>query len=213
MEEEYWDDFYRKHGKDNSISQRSTFADFCQNNFFQSMSLNIVELGSGNGRDSIFFASNNHTVIAIDKSKTAIDIEKEGLKKIHQKNISLKTTNFILEDYSNYSAIDIFYSRFTMHSINEVDEDMILSKTYQHLKKGGLFCIEARTVKDPLCGQGKKLERNAFYTDHYRRFIDSNVFIKKVLNLGFKLNYFVEKDGLSIYNNDNPVLMRIILEK
>ena len=40
-----------------------------------------------------------------------------------------------------------------------------------------------------------------------------NVKNKQVLDLGFKELYFIEENNLSIYKNDNPVLMRIILQK
>ncbi len=213
MDKNYWDKFYKYNGYKNDIQQNSSFAEFCQSNFFNNKKFRIIELGFGNGRDSIFFVKNNHNVVAIDQSNVAIDIEKEIFSSIYKDNIILKNTDFVLEDYCNYFDIDAFYSRFTMHSIPEEDEDIILSKVHNSLKKGGLFCIEARTIKDPLYGNGEALGKHAFYTDHYRRFIDTNIFIKKVLNLGFKLVYFIEKDNLSIYKNDNPVLMRAILEK
>lgn len=213
MDENYWNEFYKYHGKDTSLLEHSSFAKFCQAEFFNQNSLNIVELGSGNGRDSAFFYMHNHNVIGIDKSEIAINIEKQNMVKSSGNSFKLINKNFIIEDYSSYPPIDVFYSRFTLHSISEIDEDMILNKVYKSLNKGGLFSIEARTINDPLYGKGKKLEKNAFKTDHYRRFIDSSLFIKKVLSIGFTLKYFNEKDNLSVYKNDNPVLMRIILEK
>lgn len=213
MEKAYWDKFYKQYGYKDNIQNHSSFAQFCQSEIFINKQLNIIELGSGNGRDSIFFAKNNHNIVAIDQSSVAIQIEQDRLLSNYKEKLTLKNADFILEDYSNYFDIDIFYSRFTLHSIEEKNENIILDKVYNSLKIGGLFCIEARTIKDPLYGQGKQLEKHAFFTDHYRRFIDSDIFIKKVLNLGFKINYFLEKDNLSIYKNDNPVLMRIILEK
>lgn len=213
MEKDYWDTFYKQYGYEDKIQKHSTFAEFCQLEIFKSKQLNIVELGSGNGRDSIFFVKNNHNIVAIDQSIIAIDIEHDRLSPNYKEKILLKNADFILEDYSTYFDIDIFYSRFTLHSITEEDENILLDKVYKSLKKGGIFCIEARTIKDPLYGKGKKLEKHAFFTDHYRRFIDTDIFIKKVLNIGFNVKYFIEKDNLSIHKNDNPVLMRIILEK
>jgi len=213
MDKEYWDKFYAEHGLDSNIHKESTFAKFCQEELFIGKKLNILELGSGNGRDSIFFAKNNHKVIAIDQSTVAIDIEKNNLPKDICNNLIAKADNFITEDYSCYGDIDIFYSRFTIHAIKKDEEQIIVSKVYNQLDTHGLFCIEVRTTKDPLCGIGKYMGDNTYFTDHSRRFIDSDIFLKNALNLGFKLKYFVEKDNLSIYKNDNPVLMRIILEK
>lgn len=213
MEKDYWDSFYEKYGYEDNIQKHSSFAEFCQLEVFGNKQFNVVELGSGNGRDSIFFVKNNHNVVAIDQSIKAINIEYNKVPLKYKDNIMLKNSDFILEDYSTYFNIDVFYSRFTLHSIAEKDETIVLKKVYEALKSGGLFCIEARTIKDSLYGKGNQVEKHAFFTDHYRRFIDSDIFIKKALSIGFKINYFLERNNLSIYKNDNPFLMRILLEK
>jgi len=118
------------------------------------------------------------------------------------------------EYHPDLLPIDVFYSRFTIHSITLQDENKLLTKVFQCLREEGLFCIEARTTKDPKFGVGKHICDTSYFNDgHTRRFIDSQQFLKKVLTLGFKLKYFNEQDNLSIYKDDNPVLMRIILEK
>jgi cyclopropane fatty-acyl-phospholipid synthase-like methyltransferase len=213
MDKKYWNDYYRKHGKDKVISESSTFAKFCLDKFFTKEGLNIVELGSGNGRDAVYFAHHKLNIIAIDQSTTAIDIEKESLKDEVVQYLHPKALDFISEDYSKYESIDVFYSRFTIHSITKNDEELLLPNVYNSLNDGGLFCIEVRTTKDPLSGSGEDCGDNTFITDHKRRFIDSQIFLKQTLALNFKLLYFIEEDNLSVYKNDNPVLMRIILEK
>jgi len=214
MDLKYWDDYYQQYGKDKGISKHSSFAQFCLDNFFTEKKLNIVELGSGNGRDAIFLAHHGHQVVAIDQSTTAIDIEKENLHNNVSQYLHPKALDFIQEDYSRYEKIDVFYSRFTIHSITKGDEVILLPNVYNALNSNGLFCIEVRTTKDPLCGVGESCGENTFVTDnHKRRFINSKVFREQVLDLGFKELYFIEEDNLSIYKNDNPVLMRIILQK
>ena len=42
---------------------------------------------------------------------------------------------------------------------------------------------------------------------------DSHLFLNQALTLGFKMLYFTEEDNLSVYQDDNPVLMRLILQK
>lgn len=213
MDKKYWDNFYKEKRGDFNLINRSTFADFCQNEFFRNKNLSIVELGAGNGRDSLYFAKCNHNVIAIDQSNVAIDIEQEQLLNHHGVNLVSKVDDFVTSDYVAYGEVDVFYSRFTIHAITKREEETILQKVYNHLRQTGLFCIEVRTTKDPLFGVGKDLGDNTFFTDHSRRFIDSNIFLKDALSLRFKLRYFTERNNLSIYKDDNPVLMRIILEK
>tara|TARA_B100000989_G_C19532146_1_gene470685 strand:- start:6030 stop:6674 length:645 start_codon:yes stop_codon:yes gene_type:complete len=214
MDKNYWDEYYKVHGGDKEISNPSSFAKFILKNYFSEKKFNIVELGSGNGRDAIFFAYNGHNVIAIDQSKKVINIQKQNLENKLAMNLHSKAQDFVKEDYSKYEKIDAFYSRFTIHSISKSDELELLPKIYDNLEKEGLFCIEVRTINDPLYGIGDFCSENTFVTDnHKRRFIDTKVFRKQVLDLGFKELYFIEENNLSIYKNDNPVLMRIILQK
>lgn len=214
MDKNYWDEYYKLYGDDKEISDPSSFAKFILKNFFSQNKLNIVELGSGNGRDAIYFACNGHNVIAIDQSTKIINIQKHNLDSKSSMNLLFKAQDFVKEDYSRYEKIDVFYSRFTIHSISKSDELDLLPKIYDNLDSEGLFCVEARTINDPLFGIGKFCGENTYVADnHKRRFINTKVFRKQVLDLGFKELYFIEKNNLSIYKNDNPVLMRIILQK
>jgi tellurite methyltransferase len=213
MDKKYWDGYYQQHGQDKGISKCSSFAKFCLDSFFTERGLNIVELGSGNGRDAVYFAHHKLNTIAIDQSIVAINIEKESLRDEVAQYLQPKSLDFINEDYSKYKSIDIFYSRFTIHAITKSDEEKLMPNIYSALNANGLFCIEVRTTKDSLFGVGEDCGNNTFITDHKRRFIDSQVFLNQALVLGFKLLYFVETDDLSVYKNDNPVLMRIILQK
>ena len=209
MDKQYWDEFYKQYGKSEEIREASTFAKFCQENFFKNKSLNILELGSGNGRDAKFFARMGHKVIAIDQSHEAVNIIKEDFFK----NITFIEADFTKIDFKKFD-IDVFYSRFTLHSITEEECKLIIDKVSNYFNnKSGIFAIEARTTKDKLCGVGKCVGKNSYVTDHYRRFIDSREFLKRVLNKGFEVLFFIEKDNLSIYKDDNPVLLRTILKK
>jgi len=214
MDKDYWNDFYKLHGSDSEITNHSSFVKFCVEHFFREKNMNIVELGSGNGRDAIYLAHHNHNVIAIDQSVSAIDIEKRSIDKNYVNYFHPRSLDFVHEDYSSYKKIDAFYSRFTMHSISQRDEDILFPKVYNALEINGLFCIEARTTRDPLYGKGEFVSENTFIADgHKRRFIDTDKFREQVSILGFSELYFLEKDNLSIYKDDNPVLMRIILKK
>ena len=213
MDKKYWQNYYKVSGKDFSISKQSSFATFCLDKFFTQEKLNIVELGSGNGRDAIYFACNNKKVIALDQSTIPIDNEKTKISGEIRSNLIPIAEDFVQSEFSYGCAIDVFYSRFTMHAIKKEDEDILLPKVYKSLRIGGLLCIEARTTLDPLYGKGEYCGDHTYLTDHRRRFIESNQFLEKMLLLGFRLLYFNEANDLSVYQDDNPVLMRIILRK
>ncbi len=74
--------------------------------------------------------------------------------------------------------------------------------------------IEARTIHDKIYGLGDKVEENAYiYNNHYRRFIDPEKIVDKLIKTGFKVLYNQEKDGFSKTETDDPILLRLILQK
>ena len=173
-----------------------------------------MEIGSGNGRDAIYFASFKNNVIALDQSTAAIDIEMDGLSEELCQYLHPRALDFVKEEYSGYENIDVFYSRFSIHSITKNDEVILLTKIYNALGSGGMFCIEVRSTNDPLYGIGERCDNDTYiYNSHKRRFINSQIFLNQCLTIGFKLLYFTEENNLSVYKDDNPVLMRIILKK
>jgi len=213
MDKKYWNQYYLNHGHDKGIALQSSFSEFCETNYFFKKELNIVELGSGNGRDAIYFAHQGHRVFAIDQSTTAIDAEQTKIFSEVNQNLNPIAADFVKDDFNFDTAIDVFYSRFTLHAIKKEDEEYLLPKVYNSIIDNGLLCVEARTTKDPMCGVGEYCGNNTYLTDHKRRFINSNEFLNTMLKIGFRLVYFTEENNLSIYKEDNPVLMRIILRK
>ncbi len=210
MDKDYWENYYIKHGLDPTIKQPSSFAIFVQERYLKNVQKNILEIGSGNGRDAIFFAEHKHNIVAVDQSHSAISIAK---KIKYNSKIKFLEDDFVKMNYEKFQNIDAVYSRFTLHAIKQKECEIVLTKVYNILKNNGLFMIEARSTKDPLCGVGKKVGKYEYITTHYRRFIDSNQFVKKLLNLGFKLCFFTEENNLSIVRKDNPYLIRVILQK
>lgn len=206
---EYWNNFYKTN---QGLSDASSFARFCLEKYIKKQ-VTIVELGSGNGRDAIYFAKHNHLVYALDLSIEAVKTEQKVVNEQSIKNLITINTDFIDFDYSTLKNIDIFYSRFTMHSIDEEAENIILNKIYTSLKTDGLCMIEARTIEDNMFSQGKRIDSNIAMTNHYRRFLNADLFLKKCLTIGFRIIYFTEESGLSVYKDDDPVLLRLIMTK
>ena len=208
IDKEYWDKFYEHHSNRSDIFDCSTFARFCSDNFFNNTSKTIVDLGCGNARDAKHLAR-NHLVYGLDQC-----INEELINSNKLPSLKLLKRDFVYDEYNFSESVDVFYSRFTIHSITEKDQKELLPKVYGLLGEGGLLCIEVRTIKDPKFGVGKHVCGTTYFNDgHTRRFIDSQEFLNEVLSLGFKLKYFNEQDNLSVYKDDNPVLMRIVLEK
>ncbi len=212
MDKKYWERFYENNSTVSVPRFPSSFAEFCLTNFISSKDT-VIELGAGNGRDAIFFGVNGLRVYAIDQSTVQSERHLANQSADVADRVVLIKQDFTLDSFSDFRDANVFYSRFTMHAIDQDGEDRLLLNVFNGLPEAGLLLIETRTTKDPLYGQGEKLDDNVYMTDHRRRFIDSRAFLEKCTNMAFKLRYFDERSGLSVLGEDNPVLMRIVLEK
>ena len=200
----YWDKFYKNK---KAPHKSSLFAIFCLK--FLKKSEVIIDIGCGNGRDTIFFLKNGYVCYGVDQSKSIISKNKRLYPKY--KNY------FLCKDLSkiNFNKITnkafSVYSRFSLHAINKTEEKTFFNNLNKS-KKLQLLMIETRTIYDELFGKGKKISTNEYLTDHYRRFIDPTD-IKKKLKKKFKIIYYFLGKNLAKYKKENPKILRIILKK
>ena len=103
-----WDKIY---SNDSSFfgEEPSKFALMCYEDFVKHNVKKVLELGCGQGRDSLFFASKGLDVHAIDSSKVGIDNLKSKLKKLDL-DINLKNIDAVegLPFHNNH--FDVVYS-------------------------------------------------------------------------------------------------------
>jgi tellurite methyltransferase len=141
----------------------------------------IVDIGCGNGRDALYFKRKGFNVVGVDL--VDLDLRLDGfIKGIDE---LIKTD----EKFENA------YCRFLLHSISERKENKLLKWIYENCK---YVFIEARSDKGVCPNDGKK-----------RRLINARRLINKMIDIGFKIEYFDEATGLSKYKGENPVLIRI----
>lgn len=202
----YWNKYYNS----NVCSEEpSLFAQFVMTNMDKNR--NILELGCGNGRDSVFFAMNGLNVVAIDASDAAINMLH---KKYDMENLCFICDDFVCSATLFVSQYDYCYSRFSLHAISGEQESEIIGNVFKSLAAGGMFFIEARSVHDELFAKGEKVGRNAFYYDgHYRRFIVKEELEAKLTEAGFFIHYSREDKDFAPYGNSNPPVIRIIAKK
>lgn len=87
----------------------------------------------------------------------------------------------------------------------------LLQSIKNNFSKSDRFFVEIRTTNDSLYGKGKMLSHNEFVTDHYRRFVNSNQLLKEFIDLGFKTIYFIERNNLAAFKDEDPIVARYIL--
>lgn len=203
---DYWNSYYAK--KLTDIQSPSDFARTVISYLEPEKSL--IDLGCGNGRDSIYFLNHHLNV-------TGIDASEEAISQLNQ--LKLENGNFVCDDFVSSKALyqvqyDYIYSRWTMHAISERQEEELLCNVSDALKEGGLFLIEARSVQDSLYGKGVCVGKHAFiHNNHFRRFMEKEVFVRKLENHGFRVISVEEGENFSKTETSNPVLVRIVASR
>jgi len=205
MDKTYWENYYKEH---NRPAAPSLFAEAILKEYV-SPGFRLVELGCGNGRDSVFFAQNGVIVCGVDQ----VDAEVKFLNDTYAHD----QLGFVAGDFTRLDlggAFDCVYSRFTLHSVSEEDELRVLEWAYHHLNDGGLFCIEVRSANDPKLQDGERVSKNENIVDgHYRRYVDLSAFTQKLTALSFELVSAEECVGFAPYGDEDPPVIRVVVKK
>lgn len=196
MDKHYWENYYLE----NKIPFRpSNFA----KSILESLEKNsfLIDIGCGNGRDSIYFSNNKINTLGVDQSKNSI----ENLKQYENNYLKFKTNNISrLDD----EEMDYGYCRFLFHSINEEEEEKLLTWLKKNIKNQ--IFIESRVDID----KAKYKD-----TDHYRRLMNIELFKENLKKFNFKIESENISTTFSSYDksykvNDvkfDPYLIRFVL--
>ena len=156
-QEKVWDDEYKKSKlltKENKPqSDVVRFVKFLKNEGVKIEGSQVLDLGSGTGRNSFYFSELGAVAIGLEISKTAIEIAKTNMSKSLFDIKYIKQSigeKFPVEDNSINIVLDVTSS----NSLTEEEREVYLSETNRVLKSGGYFFVKA------LCKEG---DENAKY--------------------------------------------------
>ena len=191
--EEIWNKVYKS---DNTFfgEEPSSFALFCFNYIKSNDNVKkILDLGSGHGRDSIFFVLKGfEEVEAIDYSVVAVEILSKIAK---EKRLSIKSQVFDIKKkplpYPD-GYFDVVYSHMLLNMRFSEDElHLILSEIKRVLKPKGWNFFSVRNHNDKFYGKGQEIE-NSIY--------DIN---------GFQIRFFTETDIRSLAKSEGFDILEI----
>lgn len=205
----YWNNYYKKNGS--YKPNPSLFADFVYQQYIKNCPGSVLELGCGDGRDLLFFASTPGVkVVGIDSSDEAV----RNINKLNLSNVYVACDDFVNSKTIFQGDYDYIYSRFTLHSISQRDQNRLIKNAYDGLKDGGLLLIEARSVNDEIFGKGKKIGEDTYlYENHIRRFINKEELKRNLEEEGFVLEILDENDSFAPYGNSRPMVIRAVARK
>lgn len=170
-------------GTDASVAAVYTLDQFKKNNF-----KNIVELGSGQGRDSIFFAKNGLNIQSLDYSQS-------GIKRIQEKSTQLGLGNLLDAKIFDVrerlpfddNSIDGCYSHMLYCMALTFEEiENLNNEVHRVLKQDGLNVFTVRNIEDGDYQNGIHRGEDLYESNGFIVHFFSKDKIKKLLR-GFEL--------------------------
>ena len=130
---------------------------------------NIIELGAGLGRDSIFFAKNNITIQALDYSSSGIEIINHKIKKNNLSNY-ISTKLFDVREKLPFkdNSIDACYSHMLYCMALTIDDlQKLNNEIHRILKPNGLNIYTVRHTNDGDYKNGKHIGEDLYENDGF----------------------------------------------
>ena len=163
-------------------------------NFFKEKKINnIIELGAGLGRDSIFFAKNNIKIQALDYSSSGIKIINHKIKKDNLSNY-ISTKLFDVREKLPFkdNSVDACYSHMLYcMALTIADLQKLNNEIHRILKPNGLNIYTVRHTNDGDYKNGKHIGEDLYENDGFIVHYFSEEKVNSLLN-GFK-NISLEK--------------------
>lgn len=204
MELEYWNEFYR----DFVRQSHSDFAEYIFEHFLKRGD-SILDLGCGDGMDSIYFMNMGLNVTAIDQAMPHSFVTRYNKYITIAKSDAISFLKKINGQYYNH-----VFARFFLHAIDDLEENFILPLIYERLCINGFLHIETRTLNS-LNEISNCHEQNSsilLHNGHLRRFIPPKK-IRTILEMNnFKIISLKEDFGFSSIKPYEK-LMRISCKK
>ena len=149
---------------------------------------NIIELGAGLGRDTIFFAKNSIKVKALDYSSTAIKIINQ---KVEKNNLSNFVSTWLFDirkklPFNDNSIEGCFSHMLYCMALSNLDLENLNKEIYRILKPGGINIYTARHTNDGDYKNGIHIGENLYENDGFIVHFFSKEKINQ-LSKGFKI--------------------------
>lgn len=122
---------------------------------------NVLDLGCGAGRPSVFLAKNGFDVVGVDVSKSALRIANEWVRKEKLTNAAFICGTMTHLPFRN-RHFDAVISVSVIHHAVKKDIAKTIAEVYRTLKENGVFLANVASVGDPRCGAGEKVEAGTF---------------------------------------------------
>ncbi|WP_147407246.1 class I SAM-dependent methyltransferase [Arthrobacter sp. AG1021] len=200
------DDFYSH----SSRKRPSRFAQEIVSHPLAEVVDSVIDLGCGDGLDSILLREKFENVLGLDRSAYAIRCSLGNAGRSQQRPDFVRSDILIAGKLSRISASlrfensgsILFYSRFLLHALTNAECSRLLIEISNAANRGDFIAFEYRNEKDR--------ENKKRYSRSFRNFINDES-LKELLNSsGFRILSHESGCDFSKYGKENPDTSRVI---
>lgn len=213
----FWEDYYSAPETQKVfVSDPSPFAELTLDTIENPA--RIADFGCGNGRDSIFFARNGHSVFSVDYSDSAIS---HVCKAAESESLSLETATLNIANIPQVAEFamkylesrDIVYARFFTHAISDIGLSNFVNLAKGMLVPGGEMRIEYRSRPDDVSEEAYAASLSYANGDHFRRLRSRPEMEEFFMGVGFTIVESLSSHGLAVWKDEDPLIGRLIIRK
>lgn len=200
----YWDIFYATKA-DKVPAEPSSFARWVAERDPRPTS--VLDIGSGTGRDSLWFAEQGLRVTGCDYSPKGVEYARARARERGLDAAFRRLNLYDLRQMLSAGAllgpsleIDAVYARFLVHALEDEGRQNLwrLARSVLAHTRGRLY-LEFRT---------EPTEHE--FGEHYRKFVQPELVVSELATYGFRCEHVEDRYGLAAHKGEDPRVCRII---
>jgi SAM-dependent methyltransferase len=208
--ERYWEEFYATKA-DRVPTEPSAFARWVGERE-RATATSLVDVGSGTGRDSLWFADQGYTTLGCDYAGAGVHY---GRRLAAERGLDAKFRRLNLYDIRHILAAgariardrkpNVVYARFLVHALEDEGRRNLWLFSRSALRSTlGRIYLEFRT---------EATEHE--FGEHFRQFVQPEVVTAELASYGFTIEHCENRHGLAVHHKEDPRVCRIVarLEK
>lgn len=170
----------------------------------------VVDVGSGNGRDTRLFEALGHDVVAMDASVAAIRLVRaEAGPRVSTALVDLDDPNspsIAVEAVAarRHPGAVAVYARFLLQAVGPAAEGHLLRLAADVLRPGERAFLEFRVAPPP---------GGYAFGEHRRRMVDPDQLTARASDHGLEPLSSAVSDGFAVYRSERPLVARVVLRR
>ncbi len=204
----YWGDFYRSPSVGRVPTTPSRFATWVSDQLEPRQ--HIIDVGCGNGRDSVHFAEQGHVVFSLDGTGVSRRLTRELAKahsvKVRPQHLNLNDLASTLTSggrFAQRKKPPHIYARLMIDAIEPDSRRNFFRWAQMIQRRGGLTFLEFRTYRGTL--------RTQAFPFHYRALLDPSRVVAQIERHGGTVVHREEGVDLAPFERENPHTCRLIV--